>query len=306
MAENPELAARGGPPPEPVPDDDIPVDPLTGRRFQIEPEPAPPPLAPKSTRPPWWLVAFTMLIPLSVFAIWYMNWMGRPLSPAAISESLGSTNDKDVAHALVQIAIQVQNAAEERETSRLRLNHAYQLSLKEIDRDKQGQEREQARKELEERFRRSQGNVDEQFRRFYAEMETTFPRVLDFVRNSGQRAPALVEASCNALAAMKHSDRHSRPAAEALRKLLGHESKVVRRAAACNLTAFGDRSGREIILEMLEDGDPLARGNACLALARGGLATDAQRVKKLADRDPDPKVRDFAFQAYSVLSGQVD
>ncbi|MCC6573398.1 MAG: HEAT repeat domain-containing protein [Planctomycetes bacterium] len=287
-------------------DDDLPPDPLTGRRTTPSREPEAAPVAIKSTRPPWWLIAFTLLIPLSVFAIWYMNWMGRPLSPAAINENLGSSNDKEVAHALIQIAIQVQNNAEEREGSRLRLNSAYDAQRKDIDARLQGEQRNNARKTLEEQFKRSGANIDEQFNRFYREIETTFPRALDFVRNSGQRPAPLVEAACNALAAMKHSSQHSGAAQNELRKLLGHESKVVRRAAACNLTAWGDRSGREIILEMLDDPDPLARGNACLALARGGLATDAQRVKKLADSDPDPKVRDFAFHAYSALSGQVD
>lgn len=286
--------------------EDLPLDPLTGRRDGAASEPAPAPAAPKSSRPPWWLIAFTLLIPVTVFGVWYMNWMGRPLSAAAINENLGSSNDKDVAHALVQIAIQVQNAAEEREQSRLRLGNAYQYSIKDIDTRKQGAEREAARRELDAQFARSRANIDEQFRRFYAEIETTFPRVLEFARSGSKRAVPLVEASCNALAAMKHSTRHSAAAAAELRKLLEHEARVVRRAAACNLTVFGDRSGREIVLEMLDDADPLARGNACLALSRGGLATDAQRVKKLADSDPDPKVREFAFHAYSVLKGQVD
>ncbi len=46
--------------------------------------------------------------------------------------------------------------------------------------------------------------------------------------------------------------------------------------------------------------------NAALALSRVGRQSDAERLKKLSESDPDPKVREFAYQGYAALSGKVD
>jgi HEAT repeat protein len=287
--------------------EDPPLDPMTGLRGETEPAPSPAPDAVKSTAPPWWLVAFTLLIPLSVGVIWYMNWMGRPLSAGTIIEYLSSNNDKDVAHALVQVATQVQDAAEEREGARLALDRNLSLAEKDLAQRHSGEELTARLKQVRADHAASMTRIDEQFERRYSDIEQTFEAVLGFVSQAGSRKPNLVEAACGALAAMHHSTQYAPRAKAELRKLLTHDSLVVRRAAACNLGAYGDRSGRDIVLEMLEDPDAAARGNACLALSRGiGLRTDSQRVKKLADSDPNPSVREFAWRAYGILEGQVD
>lgn len=287
-------------------DEDFPTDPLTGRRAQ--PQPPEPPVAEsvKSTRPPWWLVGFTLLIPVAVFFVWYMNWMGRPLSVGTINEYLTSSNDKDVAHALVQIAKQSQDASEEAAGAQRRMDARYRDARDAIKRDKISEDQQKALKQLDDDYRTSMKNIDEEYRRVYADLELTFEGVLAFVRNSKGRAPALVEAACGALSAMNKSDRYRDKAKAELQRLLAHESKVVRRAAACNLANFADAGGRDIILEMLDDPDATARANAALALSRVGRQSDAERLKKLSESDPDPKVREFAYQGYAALSGKVD
>ena len=289
------------------PEDDLPPDPLTGERAQGSPEPEPAAPAPvKSTRPPWWLIGFTLLIPLAVFSVWYLNWIGRPLSVATINEYLTSSNDKDVYHALVQIAIQAQNAAEEAKGAQLRLEQGYRGKLDKLKAEHSGDEFNRARAELDEQRRQSARNIEEQHNKFYADLELTFESVLAFSANSQSRAPALVEAACGALGVMNRSQRFREPARRELYRLMNLENKVIRRAAACNLANFGDRSGRDIVLEMLDDPDAAARGNAAIALSRIGLQTDAQRLKQLSEKDPDPKVREFAYMGYAALSGNVD
>jgi len=293
---------------EDSPDTDLPVDPITGRPGNAdEPEfPALAKPAEKSTRPPWWLVAFTLLIPLAVFAVWYLNWFGRPLSVATMNDYLTSSNDKDVAHALIQIAKQAQDAAEEARGNQQRLDIRYKGALEEIRGSKQGPELAAAIKELEEQRLQSSRNIDEQHSRAFSELELTFEGVLNLVRNAKSRAPALIEAACGALGVMHRSTRFREPARTELVKLMRHESKVVQRAAACNLASFGDRSGRDFILEMLDDSDPAARANGAIALSRVGLQSDAQRLKQLSEKDPDAKVREFAYQGYAALQGKVD
>lgn len=288
-------------------DEDLPVDPLTGRRAEggVDEE-APRPEPVKSTAPPWWLVGFTLLIPVAVFFVWYMNWMGRPLSVATINEYLTGSNEQDLAHALVQIAKQSQDAAEEAAGAQRRMDRRYADAREAVKRDKSGAEQQQALKQLDEDYRVAMKAIEAEYQRVYRDLELTFEGVLNFVRNSKGRAPALIEAACGALSAMNRSDRFRAQAQSELRALLVHESKVVRRAAACNLANFADAQGRDIILEMLEDPDPVARGNAALALSRVGRQSDAERLKKLSESDPDPKVREYAYQGYSALSAKVD
>lgn len=288
-------------------DDDFPVDPLTGRRAEPEaPQEAPRAEQSKSTRPPWWLVGFTLLIPVAVFFVWYMNWMGRPLSVGTINEYLTSSNDKDVAHALVQIAKQSQDASEEAAGAQRRIDTRYKEAREAIKRDKSGQEQQTALKQLDDDYRESLKKIESEYRRTYDDLEQTFESVLNFVRNSKSRPPALIEAACGALSAMNKSDRYREKARAELRSLLRSENKVVRRAAACNLANFADDLGRDIILEMLDDADANARANAAIALSRVGRQSDAERLKKLSESDPDPKVREFAYQGHSALSGKVD
>ena len=285
---------------------EFPVDPLTGARAETEEPEETRPEPPKSTRPPWWLVGFTLLIPVAVFFVWYMNWFGRPLSVATINEYLTSSNDKDVAHALIQIAKQSQDASEEAAGAQRRIEVRYREAREAVKKDKSGKEQTDALKQLDDDYREAQKAIEKEYRRTYDELELTFEGVLTFVRNSKSRAPALVEAACGALGAMNKSDRFSDNARKELRDLLAPESKIVRRAAACNLANFADASGREIILEMLGDADPNARANAAIALSRVGKQSDADRLKKLSESDPDPKVREFAYQGYAALSGKVD
>lgn len=287
-------------------ENEFPVDPLTGRRAEPEEPQEARPEPPKSTRPPWWLVGFTLLIPVAVFFVWYMNWFGRPLSVATINEYLTSSNDKDVAHALIQIAKQSQDAAEEAAGAQRRIEVRYREAREAVKKDKSGKEQQDALKQLDDDYREAQKAIEKEYRRTYEDLELTFESVLTFVRNSKSRAPALVEAACGALGAMNKSERFADKARKELHDLLLHESKVVRRAAACNLANFADASGREIILEMLGDGDPNARANAAIALSRVGRQSDADRLKKLSESDPDPKVREFAYQGYAALSGKVD
>jgi HEAT repeat protein len=235
-----------------------------------------------------------------------MNWFGRPLSAGTIIEYLSSSNDHDVAHALIQISKQAQDAAEERLANQAKIDARYRDALARLREEKKGAEHDSARKELEEQYSQSCKNIDAEYRRAYDDLEKTFEAAINFSRNSQSRAPNLIEAACGALGAMSHSERFREPARRELNRLLQHSSKVVRRAAACNLANFNDRAGRDIVLEMLEDADPAARANGAIALSRIGLQSDAQRLKKLAESDPDPKVREFAFQGYSALSGRVD
>jgi HEAT repeat protein len=285
---------------------DFPVDPLTGQRAEAEVLEEPRAEQIKSTRPPWWLVGFTLLIPVAVFFVWYMNWFGRPLSVATINEYLSSSNDKDVAHALIQISKQSQDAAEEAAGAQRRIDLRFREAREAVKKDKSGKEQQDALKQLDDDYRAANKAIEQEYRKTYDDLELTFEGVLNFVRNSKSRAPALVEAACGALGAMNKSERFRDKASKELRDLLTHESKVVRRAAACNLANFSDASGREIILEMLNDADPNARANAAIALSRVGRQSDADRLKKLSESDPDPKVREFAYQGYAALSGKVD
>ncbi|MBP9891469.1 MAG: HEAT repeat domain-containing protein [Planctomycetes bacterium] len=288
------------------PEQDFPVDPLTGKRAEPEAPEEARVEQPKSTRPPWWLVGFTLLIPVAVFFVWYMNWMGRPLSVGTINEYLTSSNDKDVAHALVQIAKQSQDASEEAAGAQRRIDARYKDAREAIKRDKSGQVQQDALKQLDDDYRTSLKNIEAEYRRIYDDLELTFDGVLNFVRNSKSRPAPLIEAACGALSAMNKSDRYREKARSELRNLLRHENKVVRRAAACNLANFADDQGRDIILEMLDDPDANARANAAIALSRVGRQSDGERLKKLSESDPDPKVREFAYQGYSALSGKVD
>lgn len=276
--------------------------------LETEPRETRPPAAPppRSTRPPWWLVAFTLLIPVSVFVVWYANWIGRPLSAGTIVEYLGSSNDKDVYHALYQVSKQAQDAAEERDAAVLRISRSYEEALAAARNEKSGEEFHAAKAKLDDERRAALEAADGEFNRVYGEIEQTFDAVLDFTRQGRGRDPNLLEAACGALAAMNHSDTWREPARKELLELMEHESLVVRRAAACNLSAFGDGSGREIILEMLEDPDAKARQNGCLAIMKVGKNTDAQRVKILADKDADPTVREFAWRAYTELSAAAE
>lgn len=112
---------------------DSPSDPLTGRRSEGTPPDAPvagpdggtpvdaqaasvaaqrmaagsEPPQPKRGRPPLWLIAMTLAIPIVIFGVWFSNWQGRNLDGPQILSALASDDLSAQGHALHQFTMRV-------------------------------------------------------------------------------------------------------------------------------------------------------------------------------------------------------
>ncbi len=222
---------------------------------------------PRPSRPPLWLIVFTVAIPVTLGLIWYSNWYGRPLDGMEMRQAFEGDEPSEHYHALYQFSDQM---------------HAFnQLKI----------------------------NDPQRLERFEA-LRVCFDALLHYAEASPEKLP-LQAATADALGLFVFvkdlAPEQTTRARSLLENFFIQGKEMVRFQAATALARFGDRSQAVMgtLLNMLQHSDPKVRANAASALGIVGSSLTASELKRVADTDQDPVVREIALKAWEHTAGQV-
>jgi hypothetical protein len=228
----------------------------------------------RRTRPPLWLIVLTLAIPLTVGMIWWGNWYGRELSGEQIRAYLSGSNPSEHMHALDQF---------------------YEKSVKFAAEPKNSDVWKYLRDELS-------GSADAVL--LFAGKDSAREQVNEAMARTLGRFGKLAEVDA---ASFAEPSRQARSRLEDVMISARQQGKkVVRYQAACALSLYHDEQPEVVnsLREMLQESDARYRLNAASALCWVGSSIVADDLKKAADTDPDPMVRQAAKEAYQIALGR--